>query len=61
MTADDNHETCLLVSHETNRCGDDKPTLRFTVRPVRVTADGAIRNFTDTFVGEPLADLAITA
>jgi hypothetical protein len=61
MTADDHHETCLLVSHETNRYGNDKPTLRFTARPVRVTADGAIRNFTDTFAGEPLADLTITA
>jgi hypothetical protein len=28
---------------------------------VRVTADGTIRNVTDTFGGEPLADLAITA
>jgi hypothetical protein len=61
MTADENHETCLLVSHETTQYGDDHPTLRFTVRPVGVTADGAIRNFTDTFGGEPLADLAITA
>jgi hypothetical protein len=61
MTADDHHETCLLVSHETNRYGNDKPTLRFTARPVRVTADGAIRNLTDTFAGEPLADLTITA
>lgn len=60
MTTDDNHETCLLVSHETNRHGNDKPTLRFTVQPVRVTADGTIRNFTDTLGGEPLADLAIT-
>lgn len=61
MTAHDNHETCLLVSHETTQYGNDKPTLRFTVRPVRVTADGTIRNITDTFGGEPLADLAITA
>ena len=61
MKADDNHETCLLVSHETNRYGNDKPTLRFTVRPVRVTANATIRHFTDTFGGEPLADLAITA
>jgi hypothetical protein len=51
----------VLVSHETNRYGNDKPTLRFTARAVRVTADGTIRNFTDTSGGEPLADLAITA
>jgi hypothetical protein len=61
MTADETYETCLLVSHETNRYGNDKPTLRFTARPVRVTADGTIRNFTDTFGGEPLADLSLTA
>jgi hypothetical protein len=62
MTTHEDGEMCLLVASEETNMGGGDVMMNVTLHPVRVAANGTVRNPSSTsWPREPLADLIITA
>jgi hypothetical protein len=60
MDDDETYELALLIDTRTSDYGNGA-TLHFEIHPVKVLADGSVRNFVDWGGSTPLADLRISA